>query len=208
MDYNLDQNAAKQADNINARIEQKGRYLGTITRAESITSTKGTKGIDMSFKSANGESADYLTLWTHDKDGKQLMGFNMLMAIMTCLRVKSLTAESGEIEKYNAETKKKEKVTANLYKELMNKPVTLLMYMEEYAKTAGGSAWKPVIFATCDKDGFTASEIFSKATAANTVEKMVAALKDRPLKTAAIAPRQESENPGHGFDAFDDSIGF
>lgn len=200
MNYNLDQNAAKQADNINARIEQKGRYLGMITRAEQVTSSKGTKGVDMSFKSNNGESADYLTLWTHNKDGDQLMGFNMLMAIMTCLRVKSLASEVGEIEKYNAETKKKEKVSANLYKELMNKPVTLLMYMEEYAKSTVGTAWKPVIFAACDKDGFTASEIFAKATAANTVEKMVSALKDRPLKTATIAPRQESENPGNGFD--------
>jgi len=200
MNYNLDQNAAKQADNINARIEQKGRYLGMITRAESITSKTGAQGVDISFKSDNGESADYLTLWTHNKDGKQLMGFNMLMAIMTCLRVKSLNAEAGEIEKYNSDTKKKEKVTANLYKELMNKKITFLMYMEEYAKIAGGTAWKPVIFAVCDKDGFTASEIFAKATSANTVEKMIAALKDRPLKIATIAPRQESENPGNGFD--------
>jgi hypothetical protein len=201
MNYNLDQNAAKQADNINARIEQKGRYLGMITRAESIKSEKGTQGVDLSFKSDNGESADYLTLWTHNKDGKQLMGFNMLMAIMTCLRVKSLNAEAGEIEKYIQETKKREKVSANLYKELMNKPITLLMYMEEYAKNAGGTAWKPVIFSVCDKDGFTASEIFAKNTTANTVEKMVAALKDRPLKTATTtAPRQDSENPGHGME--------
>jgi hypothetical protein len=202
MNYNLDQKAAEQADNINARIEQKGCYLGMITRAESIESTKGTKGVDISFKAQTGETADYLTLWTHNKDGKQLMGYNTLMAIMTCLRVKSLVPEAGEIEKYNPDTKKKEKVTANLFKELMNKPVTLLMHMEEYEKTAGGTAWKPVIFAVCDKDGFTASEIFSKALAANTVEKMIAVLKDRPLKIAASTPRKDSENPAEGFEDF------
>lgn len=136
------------------------------------------------------------------------MGYNVLMAIMTCLRVKSLKAEAGEVEKYNPETKKKEKATVNLFNDLMNKPITFLMHMEEYEKTSGGTAWKPVIFSVCDKDGFAASEILSKSTEAKTVAKMEAALKDRPLKVSTIAPRQESENPGNGFDDFDQSIQF
>lgn len=208
MNYDLDPNAAKQADNINVRIEQKGCYIGLITRAEQVTSVKGTQGVDLSFKSNNGESADYLTLWTHNKDGKQLIGYNVLMAIMTCLRVKSLKAETGEIEKYNSETKKKEKVLVSLFKELMGKPITFLMHMEEYEKTAGGTAWKPVIFSVCDKDGFTASEILSKSTEAKTIVKMEAALKDRPLKVSLIAPRQDSENPAHAVDGFEDDITF
>ena len=208
MNYDLDSNAAKQADNINARIEQKGRYLGVITRAEAVTSTKGTQGIDLSFKANSGESADYLTLWTYNKDGKQLMGYNMLMAIMTCLRVKSLKAEYGEIEKYNPDTKKKEKTNVELFKDLMNKQITFLLHMEEYEKTAGGTAWKPVIFAVCDKDGFTASEIFAKSTEAKTVVKMEAALKDRPLKASISMPRQESDNSSSPFNEFEDDIPF
>lgn len=186
MDYTLDTNAAKNADVIFSKIDSKGKYVGVLTRAEQVTSDRGTQGVDLSFKADTGETADYLTLWTHNKDGKQLMGFNTLMAIMTCLRVKELKAESGEVEKYDRDQQKRVKVTVPLFKDLMHKPLGLLIHMEEYAKTAGGTAWKPSISAAFDKDEFTASEILSKATKPETLLRMVQALRDRPLKNAAM----------------------
>jgi hypothetical protein len=161
--------------------------MGELTRAEKVTSTKGTIGVDLSFKANGGESADYLTLWTHNKDGKQLMGFNTLMAIMTCLRVRELKAQDGEIEKYDNDLKARAKVVVPLFKDLMHKPLGLLIHMEEYAKNAGGTAWKPVIAAAFDKDEFTASEILSKAVQPEALPKMVQALRDRPLNNAAHA---------------------
>ena len=207
MDYTLDANAAKQADNMFSRIEEKGKYLGIITRAEQVESTKGPAGIDMSFKSDNGASADYLTIWTHNAEGKQLPGFNVLMAIMTCLRVKELKAEQGEVEKYDRNDKKRVKVIVPLFKSLMNKPVGLLIHMEEYEKTAGGTAWKPAISAPFDKDGFTASEILTKAQKSETLDKMLSVLRDRPLKTSSSAPRTSSDTASTGpFENMDDDI--
>ena len=80
MDYTLNPEAAKQADNLFSRIEEKGKYLGMLTRAEPITSKKGSKGVDFSFKSETGATADYLTIWTHNGDGKQFMPTNDLNA--------------------------------------------------------------------------------------------------------------------------------
>jgi hypothetical protein len=210
MDYQLDTKAANAADVIFAKIEQAGKYIGTITRAEAVTSKKGTKGVDLSFKANSGETADYLTLWTHNADGKQLMGFNTLMAIMTCLRVKTLTAEAGLVEKYDQDLQKRVKVEVPLFKELMNKPVGLLMFMEEYPKNSGGTAWKPVISAAFDNDEFTASEILSQAKKPETLAKMVQALRDKPLKASTnTAPRAESENTASGMSSqFDDDIPF
>lgn len=185
MDYTLDSNAAKQADNLFSRIDEKGAYLGTITRAEQVTSKKGTRGVDLSFKSDTGATADYLTLWTHNGDGKQLQGFNALMAIMTCLRVKGLKAEAGEVEKYDQDQQKRVKVNVPLFNELMNKPIGLLIHMEEYEKRDGSTAWKPAISAPYDKDGFTASEILNQSKTAATLDKMIAGLRDKPLKKAA-----------------------
>lgn len=54
MDYQLDPNAAKQADVIFSKIEQKGKYIGVITRAEKVTSKKGTGGVDISFRAETG----------------------------------------------------------------------------------------------------------------------------------------------------------
>lgn len=192
MDYQLNVEAAKQADSINSRIDARGKYLGILTRAEPIESKKGSQGVDMSFKSETGATADYLTIWTHNADGKQLQGFNALMAIMTCLRVKSLKAELGEVEKYDQDQQKRVKVSTPIFKELMNKPFGLVIHMEEYEKTAGGTAWKPAISGVFDKDGFTASEILNKAQKPGTLDKMIDALRDRPLKTGAQLPKQTS----------------
>jgi hypothetical protein len=200
MNYSLDTKAAAQADNLFSKIEEKGAYLGTFTRAEQVTSKKGSKGVDFSFKTETGATADYLTIWTHNGEGKQLQGFNTLMAIMTCLKVRELTATDGEVEKYDNDTKQRVKVVVPLFKELMNKPVGLLIHMEQYEKTAGGSAWKPAIAAPYSIDGYTASEILSKAKEATTKDKMLAALRDRPLKNAP----QHSQQPAASSASFDD----
>ena len=201
-DYTLNTEAAKQADNMFSKIEEKGAYLGVITRAEPVTSKKGTKGVDFSFKAENGATADYLTIWTTNNEGKQLPGYNALMAIMTCLKVRDLTASNGEVEKYNNDTQKREKVVVPLFKDLMNKPVGLLLHMEQYEKSAGGTAWKPAISAPYAADGFTASEILNKAKEATTMEKMLSALRDRPLKTQ---PSQPSDN---GYERMPSNDGF
>ena len=194
MDYTLDTNAAKQADQINSRIDSAGKYLGVLTRAEPITSKKGSKGVDLSFKSNEGATADYLTIWTHNGEGKQLQGFNTLMAIMTCLKVRELKAEEGEIEKYDKDAQKRVTVRCDLFKTLMNKPFGLLIHMEEYEKTSGGTAWKPQISAPFDADEFTASEILNKAQKPETLAKMVQALRDRPLKNSASTSAQSQSN--------------
>lgn len=195
-DYTLNIEAAKQADNLLFKIEEKGAYLGVLTRAEQVVSQKGSKGVDLSFKAETGATADYLSIWTHNGDGKQLQGFNILMALMTCLKVRDLTATDGEVEKYDSGTQKREKVIVPLFKELMGRPVGLLLHMEQYKKTAGGTAWKPAISAPYAADGFTASEILSKAKEATTLDKMTQALRDRPLKNQ---PAKPSSNDDYGF---------
>lgn len=198
--YTLDPKAAQKADVIFSKIEAKGKYLGVFTRAEPVVSQKGTTGVELSFKSDAGETADYLTLWTHKSDGTQLMGFNMLMAIMMCLRVKTLTESSAVIEKYDHEQGTRARVNVVLFKELMNKSVGLLLSMEEYQKQSGGTAWKPVISGAFDKDGFVASEIMNKSPVASTLQKMEAALRDKPMKPSRQAGATSSEAPTTDFD--------
>lgn len=205
MDYQLDTKAAKQADQLFARIEEKGKYLGVITRAEAIQSKKGTKGVGISFKSDTGATADYLDFWTINNEGKQLGGYNLLMAIMTCLRVKGLKATTGEIEKYDRETQSRAKVQAELFKELMGKPIGFLIHMEEYEKQDGSTAWKPAISAPFDTAGFTASEILSQSTKAETLDRMLSALRDRPLRNA---PSAQAASQPSSFDDLGDDIPF
>ena len=99
-------------------------------------------------------------------------------------------------------------VGVELFKELMNKPIGLLFFMEEYPRTAGGTGWKAIISGAFDKDGFTATEIQNKSTSAALLDKMVAALKDRPIPGVKTAVEQTSNGTTHAFSNMDEDIPF
>lgn len=204
--YTLNPEAAKQADQMGGMIKETGKYAGIFTRAENVKSTKGTKGVEFSFKADDGMSADYLTLWTVNADGKELYGFKTLMAIMTCLKVREMNPALQEVEKYDTEIQGKKKVTVEVYPELMSKPIGLLLQREEYRNGQGDVKSKMVIFAPFDPaTNFTASEILNKATKPETLDKMVAQLRDRPLKDVST---QAGASAQPGGEAFDDDIPF
>lgn len=197
--YDLDTTAAKAADQINQRIDETGKYVGTFIRAEEVTSSRGTKGVEFTFKADDGRTADYLTIWTINDQGKQLHGYKQLMALMTCLKVKKITPKTATIEKYDSASRSKQQVQANVFPELMNKPIGLLLQREEYEKSAGGIGTKMALFAPFEAGTeFTASEILDKAIKPELLAKMVAGLRDRPLRNgqavaSAAAPDAGSE---------------
>lgn len=203
MDYTLNAEAAKQADNKFSRIDASGKYLGVFTRAEKVTSKSGAKGVDLSFKSDDGEQADYLSLWTHNKEGKELSGFKTLMALMTCLKIKTLESTRGEVEKYNGVSQQREKVSVDLFQTMMNVPIGLLIQIEEQEYN-GNIQRRTNIYAPFTAEGFTATEVFDKASRPEKLEKMLAGLKDKVLTNKPVQQSQQSSS-GAPVTAFDDS---
>ena len=180
--YSIDANAARAADQINSRINETGKYIGVLTRAEEIKSTKGTVGVEFSFKADSGQTADFLSCWTRNTDGKELYGFKQLMAIMACCKVRGITAAQGQVEKYDKASGGMAKMQATIYPELTGKRIGLLLQVEEYAKSDGSVGEKMAIAGAFEADTeFTASEIIDKATKPEKLSRMVAALRDRRL---------------------------
>lgn len=180
MNYTLNTEAAKSADVMNSRLDETGKYTGVFTRAEAVTSKNNATGIDLSFKADDGRTADYLSVWTHGKDGKEIYGFKQLMAIMTCLRLRQLSKTDGVVEKYNKEIGGMAKFDAEIFPDLMNKKIGLLLQRESYAKNDGSEGHKLNIAGVFDAETeFTASEILNKQTKPELLEKMVCALKDK-----------------------------
>lgn len=135
--YTLDTDAAKQADSGSGRINETGKYVGMFTKTKKVSSKQGTQGIEFSFEANNGQTADYLTVWTINNEGKQIYGYKQLMALMTCLKVRSIDAKAGEVEEYDSTAKQMVKHQAEIYPALMNKPIGVLLQMEEYEKKDG-----------------------------------------------------------------------
>lgn len=206
--YSLDTDAAKQADTGNGRINETGKYVGEFTKAKKVTSNQGTEGIELSFKATNGQSADYLTVWTINKDGKQIYGFKQLMALMTCLKVRSIDAKPGEVEEYDRDANAMVTRQAEVYPALTGKPIGILLQMEEYEKkdhTVGEKASFAGFFDPQTEQ--VAIEILEKSEA-RVLEKLVSQLVPvKKLKGSRPAASQ-SHGSGDTSPAFDDSIPF
>lgn len=174
--YTLDTEAAKQADSGNGRISETGKYIGQFTKAKKVVSTQGTEGIEFSFEANNGQSADYLTVWTINREGKQIYGFKQLMALMTCLKVRNIDAKSGEVEEYDSIAKQMVKHQAEIYPALMNKSIGVLLQMEEYEKKDGSVGTKASFAGFFDpQTEQVAVEILEKSEA-RVLEKLVSQL--------------------------------
>lgn len=204
--YELNTKAAIEADQFNERIEETGAYKGVFTKAEEVTSKRGTVGIEFTFKANDGKTADYLTLWTKNAEGKELYGYKVLMALMTCLRVKVIKPSIQIIKKYDRELQNKIDTQVNLFTDLMNKPLCVLLQKEEYRGNDGSLKSKMTLVSASDNDGFTASEILSKEKTPIIFQKMVALTKDRILKEHFLSSSQPTNNGP--LDEFDDHIPF
>jgi len=207
--YALDTTAAKKADQTSSRITELGKYVGKFTQAEDITAGTGTKGIALRFE-ANGQSAN-LSIYTQKANGEQIMGFQVLMAIMTCLQLRNIEPKPGVVKHWDNDARQEVEHKAQVFNELCGKEIGLLLETEDYAKQNGGGTGTRMVIAGVfqAKTELTASEILDRKTVPEHLAKMVARLRHRPAKGAAAAPaRQTSSGAPSGFDDMDSDIPF
>jgi hypothetical protein len=201
--YNLDAAKAKEGSGrVSNRITETGGYIGVIAVAKDVAAKTGAKGIELAFKSNEGLEAKYLTLWTQNKDGEAIFGESQLHALMTCLKVKNITAVERVIQEYDSDQKKEVDVRAMVYLELMNKPVGLVLQAEEY-EGRNGVAEKMVYFTSFEAaTKKLAAEILDQKPA-EALEKILKHIKPKKLKQKA-----NGTAPAASAEGFDDDIPF
>lgn len=211
MTYQLDTVAARRADTRSAFISEMGAYTGIFTRAQDVTAPKGTRGIAFTFESDDGQKAD-LSIYTMKADGEKIMGFQTLMAMMTCLGLRGIREQSGQVKRYDRETQREVMENAMVYPDLTGKPIGLLLETEDYEKRDGGIGTSlRIVGAFRAADRFTSSEILDKAQTPEKLKKLIAGLKHRPLRgkattahAAAGHPAKSSLSPS--FDDMEDDV--
>ena len=182
--YQLDPNAARKADSTGNQINEIGKYVGKFTQAEDIVAKTGTRGIALSFESDAGQKAR-ISLYTMKTDGTKIMGFDLLMAILTCMSLRGINPQHGTVKVWDNEQRKEIERSGSIFPELCTKPVGLLLETEEYEKQDGTIANRMVLAGVFQVGTeFTASEILDRKTKPEHLEKMVARLHHRPLKGA------------------------
>lgn len=206
--YQLDPKAAQKADQTGNRITEIGKYVGTFTQAEDITAGTGTKGVALRFD-ANGQGAN-LSLYTKKADGETIMGFQVLMAIMTCLGLRNIEPKDGTVKAWDRDSNTEITKQAKVFPELCGKPIGLLLETEGYLKSDGSTGTKMVIAGVFQaKTELTATEILERKTVPEMLPKMVARLHHRPVKVAKTSqgrPAATASHGGSGFDDMDDDL--
>ena len=208
--YQLDTNAARQADRAGAFINEVGKYVGTFTQAVDVTAKTGTKGIAFQFES-DGQKAN-LPIYTLRSNGEKIMGFQVLSAIMTCLQLRQIQERDGVYKEYDFDAKADVEKQGKVFPDLCHKPIGLLLETEEYLNGTGDQRTRMVITGVFQANTeLTASEILDKKTKPEQLGKLVARLRHRPLKGAKQANHDGPPpgHPAHGGGGFDeDSIPF
>lgn len=201
--------SAAQADNINSQITDSGKYVGTITRAEKLLSSKGTHGLGLSFKSDAGETADYLDLYTVNAAGEELPSMRVVNAIMGCLGLREAHEGKITVSKYSKEAGQKEMVTIDGYPSLMGKSIGLLLQKEiSTHQTTGKDVERMIVFGVFQPETeLTVSEILDRKTVPERLAKHVAALAAKPVRDSRAKATSATPKPaGLAPSAFADMI--
>lgn len=207
MDYALDTNEARKADSTGNSIKEIGKYNGKFIQAEDITAKTGTKGIALTFESDAGQKTR-ISLYTKKADGTVIMGFQALMAIMTCLKLRDIKPVPGTVMRWDADERKEVSQAGSIFPDLCNKPVGLLLETEDYTANTGEVKTRMVLQGVFQAGTeLTASEILDRKTTSEQLGKMVARLRHRPLKAAnGHATPGKTAPAASGFDDMSDDI--
>jgi len=216
--FNLDANAARSADNKSAFIDEAGKYIGAFTRAEYMEKSEtGSTGIGFTFKTREGAEAQFYLNLSYQHGTKNDGGHALLNALMACMQLRTVAdPQPMEAEKWDSDAKQRVKVTVKGFKEMVGKPVGLLLQMEIEKNSTTGME-RPVIFAPFSAESEkTASEILdSRNQAPAKLEKMVQQVMSKPVVDrrpkgqASNGSVQHQSGPiADGPDSYDSDIPF
>jgi hypothetical protein len=198
--YALDPAAAKQADQTNKFISETGKYKGKFTKAESLVAESGTKGISFTFESDEKQTANF-SVYTVKANGDKLRGYQLVMALMACLKLRNVADPvNGRAKKYDFTAKQEVEYEAPLLLDLMNKPIGVILQSCEYEKQrervpTGEYGWKIELQGAFEASTeLMASEILSGATKPEMLANVISRLTDRPLKNKGKAPARPDSN--------------
>mgnify|MGYP001036817866 FL=1 len=214
MALNFDPKQARAADARSSIIDKAGLYTGIITRAEALTSKKGTQGLGLSFKADDGASASYLDLYPVNAAGENLPGLKTANAIMACLGLRAAADGLIRCEKWDSEARAMTQCDVPGYPDMMNKRIGLLLQEVIENDQHGQPRKKLEIFAVFQPDtNLTASEILDKKTQPVKLDALYEVLMKSPVKdkTGGRAPVQAAAHTataGNGFEDMADDIPF
>jgi hypothetical protein len=181
--FNLDVQAARESNTGGKRITETGKYKGCIVAAFYEKNDKGTESLNIMFKSDAGQESGPLNIYTHNGQGVALAGYKLANAIMTCCRVKTLTAVSAPVQLYDFASQSTVTKTKEIYKELTGKPVGFVLQQEEYQKQDASISERMIIAAPFEaQTELMAGEILDKHERPEQLGRFISYISKNPIR--------------------------
>lgn len=196
--FGFNPESAKQADSSN-RIEEAGKYVGTIKSLEFVTAKSGTTGFELEFETDLKQSAS-MTIWTEKSDGTPLGGVHKINALLACLGLRGLTPTNQPLEKYNRELGAREMMNCIVAPEATGKRIGLLLQRENYQNDK--NEWKfQMNFFSCfhANNELMAKEIIDRKTTPEALAKSLMSLMASPITTRKPKNNNGGFNQNQGF---------
>lgn len=210
--YNLNADAAKRVGSL-GQIKTTGAYTGVFTRAEAVESKNGTLGIEFDFVADDGRPAKFLTVWTLNSSGEELPGRRMIDAIMCVAKTRSIQPSKQLINKWDSAARGEVRVAAEVFVDLMNKPVGVIL-QREFSTYNGELKDRVNLFGCFDANTRqTPREILEKQPAA-ALDYIVAGVADKwsddakRMANGSAPSAGSAAKPNTDDDNFDDDIPF
>ena len=133
------------------------------------------------------------------------------------MSLRGIKPAPGQVERYNYDTQQREKVQADVFPDLVGKPIGLVLQKRNTKDAKRSTYWRNrmatwLVAPFRAADEFTSSEILDRKTKQKKLASIVAMLKDRPLKkrpahVSAAAGNIPAGHPANdsGFDDFPNS---
>ncbi|MBK6742093.1 MAG: hypothetical protein IPG66_03615 [Hydrogenophilales bacterium] len=205
-----DQLAVQPEGKFGGKIETSGAYTGRLTLAKERTAKTGTKGLEFTFESDEGQQARYLSLWVERANGDKIdYGYALLSALMTCLGVKAIESTTTTLDEWQADTSQWLPAQVEVFESLMNQPIGLLLQREERVWEGKTQVSMKIVEFFDPRSRRTPAEILTGESVPQALERLAAGLREsvvRAYTPPAGAPAGRSDN---GFsDIADDDIPF
>jgi hypothetical protein len=191
--YDLNSDAAREADSSFVKIDKTGAYTGAFTLAMEITARSGATGVSFNFATDSGEQAQYLSLYTANAKGQPIFGEKQLYALMTCLNQRSIQPQTQQIELYDFDSRSEVLKSVAVYPTLMHTPIGVVLQKEFYTDNQGQAKDRLNLIRFFDPvTRQTASEILDK-TEARKIDAQLKTLKDKHAAgSVLVAPSNDT----------------
>ncbi len=205
-----DQLAVQPEGKFGGKIETSGAYTGRLTLAKERTAKTGTKGLEFTFESDEGQQARYLSLWVERANGDKIdYGYGLLSALMTCLGVKAIESTTTTLDEWQADTSQWLPAEVQVFESLMNQPIGLLLQREERVWEGKTQVSMKIVEFFDPRSRRTPAEILTGESVPQALERLAAGLRESVVRAYTPPAGSSTRSPDNGFsDIADDDIPF